>query len=63
VVFCYFPISFAAAPQNDILGITTADLKDSLRRCLAATPYFAYYATPLLIEKLLSTTGSAKVNR
>ncbi|KAK4512647.1 uncharacterized protein ATC70_003351 [Mucor velutinosus] len=59
VVFCYFPISFAA-PANDPFSITTEDLKDSLRRCLAATPYFAYYATPLLIEKLLSTTGSAK---
>ncbi|RCH85075.1 hypothetical protein CU098_001357, partial [Rhizopus stolonifer] len=59
VVFCYFPISFAA-PANDLLGITTKDLKDSLRRCFAATPYFAYYATPLLIEKLLTTKGSAK---
>lgn len=59
IVFCYFPISFVA-PSNDPFGITTDDLKDSLRRCLAATPYFAYYATPLLIEKLLSTTGSAK---
>lgn len=59
VVSCYFPISFAA-PANDPFGITTKDLKDSLRRCFASTPYFAYYATPLLIEKLLSTTGSAK---
>lgn len=59
VVSCYFPISFAT-PANDPFGITTKDLKDSLRRCLASTPYFAYYATPLLIEKLLSTTGSAK---
>ncbi|CEP09013.1 hypothetical protein [Parasitella parasitica] len=59
VVFCYFPISFIA-PTNDPFGITTQDLKDSLRRCLASTPYFAYYATPLLIEKLLLTTGSAK---
>lgn len=59
VVFCYFPISFAA-PASDSLGITTEDLKDNLRRCLASTPYFAYYATPLLIEKLLSTTGSVK---
>ncbi|KAI8639708.1 Dos2-interacting transcription regulator of RNA-Pol-II-domain-containing protein [Parasitella parasitica] len=59
VVFCYFPISFAA-PANDPFSITTQDLKESLRRCLASTPYFAYYATPLLIEKLLSTTGSAK---
>ena len=59
IVFCYFPISFAA-PTNDPFGITTEDLKDSLRRCLAATPYFAYYATPLLIEKLMTTVGSAK---
>ncbi|KAG0182839.1 hypothetical protein DFQ29_001779 [Apophysomyces sp. BC1021] len=59
VVFCYFPISFVP-PPNDPYKITTEDLKDSLRRCLAATPYFAYYATPLLIEKLLTTTGSAK---
>ncbi|KAI7902153.1 Dos2-interacting transcription regulator of RNA-Pol-II-domain-containing protein [Cokeromyces recurvatus] len=59
IVFCYFPISFSP-PPNDPFGITTRDLKESLRRCLAATPYFAYYATPLLIEKLLTTTGSAK---
>ncbi|KAG2233436.1 hypothetical protein INT48_008842 [Thamnidium elegans] len=59
IVFCYFPISFAAA-SNDPFGITTDDLKDSLRKCLACTPYFAYYATPLLIEKLMTTTGSAK---
>lgn len=59
IVFCYFPISFAAS-SNDPFGITTDDLKDSLRKCLACTPYFAYYATPLLIEKLMSTTGSAK---
>lgn len=65
IVFCYFPISFAATPpppsNNDpLFGITTEDLKHSLRRCLAATPYFAFYATPLLIEKLMTTTGSAK---
>jgi hypothetical protein len=59
IVFCYFPISFVA-PANDPFGITTEDLKGSLRRCLASTPYFAFYATPLLIEKLLTTTGSAK---
>ncbi|KAL0079570.1 Dos2-interacting transcription regulator of RNA-Pol-II-domain-containing protein [Phycomyces blakesleeanus] len=59
VLFCYFPISFNA-PINDPFSITTEDLKDSLRRCLAATPYFANYATPLLAEKLLNTTGSAK---
>ncbi|KAI8339448.1 Dos2-interacting transcription regulator of RNA-Pol-II-domain-containing protein [Chlamydoabsidia padenii] len=59
VVFCYFPISFTP-PSNDPLAITSEELKLSLRLCLAASPYFAYFATPLLIEKLLSSTGSAK---
>ncbi|ORX52005.1 hypothetical protein DM01DRAFT_1408461 [Hesseltinella vesiculosa] len=59
IVFCYFPISFSPSP-NDPLAITSDDLKLSLRQCLAATPYFAYYATPVLIEKLISTSGSAK---
>lgn len=58
IVFCYFPISFASSNNDD--PITTEDLKQSLRHCLASTPYFAYYATPLLIEKLMRTTGSAK---
>ncbi|EIE88712.1 hypothetical protein RO3G_13423 [Rhizopus delemar RA 99-880] len=60
IVFCYFPIHFIAPTNTDALEITTEDLKRSLRQCLAATPYFAYYSTPLLIEKLLTTTGSAK---
>ncbi|KAI7861938.1 RNAPII transcription regulator C-terminal-domain-containing protein [Spinellus fusiger] len=59
VLFCYFPIGFNAPPNNP-LEITTEDLKISLRRCLAATPYFANYATPLLMEKLITVTGSAK---
>ncbi|KAI8996815.1 Dos2-interacting transcription regulator of RNA-Pol-II-domain-containing protein [Pilobolus umbonatus] len=59
VVFCYFPISFTA-PAGDILGITSSELKESLRRCFAATPYFGYFATPLLIEKLMKSTGTAK---
>ncbi|KAI8089742.1 Dos2-interacting transcription regulator of RNA-Pol-II-domain-containing protein [Halteromyces radiatus] len=59
VVFCYFPISFTT-PPNDPLAITSDQLKHSLRLCLAASPYFAYFATPLLIEKLVSSSGSAK---
>ncbi|KAI8370563.1 Dos2-interacting transcription regulator of RNA-Pol-II-domain-containing protein [Radiomyces spectabilis] len=59
IVFCYFPIQFTP-PPNDPYGITTDDLKESLRRCLAATPYFANFATPLLIEKLVTWAGSAK---
>ena len=60
IIFCYFPIHFIAPTNTDTLEITTEDLKRSLRQCLAATPYFAYYSTPLLTEKLLTTTGSAK---
>ncbi|KAI8065438.1 Dos2-interacting transcription regulator of RNA-Pol-II-domain-containing protein [Gongronella butleri] len=59
IIFCYFPISFSP-PPNDPLAITSDELKLSLRRCLAATPYFAYYSTPVLIEKLLSSSGSVK---
>ncbi|KAI9492597.1 Dos2-interacting transcription regulator of RNA-Pol-II-domain-containing protein [Zychaea mexicana] len=58
-VFCYFPITFKP-PPNDPYQITTEDLKQSLRQCLASTPYFANFATPLLIDKLLTSTGSAK---
>ncbi|KAG2217168.1 hypothetical protein INT45_003592 [Circinella minor] len=58
-VFCYFPITFKP-PPNDPYHITTEDLKNSLRQCLASTPYFANFATPLLIDKLLTSTGSAK---
>ncbi|KAI7852597.1 Dos2-interacting transcription regulator of RNA-Pol-II-domain-containing protein [Circinella umbellata] len=58
-VFCYFPITFKP-PPNDPYQITTEDLKNSLRQCLASTPYFANFATPLLIDKLLTSTGSAK---
>ncbi|KAI9318364.1 Dos2-interacting transcription regulator of RNA-Pol-II-domain-containing protein [Dichotomocladium elegans] len=57
--FCYFPITFTP-PPNDPYGITTQQLKTALRECLSSTPYFANFATPLLIEKVIKTTGSAK---
>ncbi|KAI8061634.1 Dos2-interacting transcription regulator of RNA-Pol-II-domain-containing protein [Gongronella butleri] len=59
VTFCYFPITFKA-PPDDPYGITADDLKVSLRACLAATPLFAKFAVPLILEKLTSTSGSAK---
>lgn len=31
------------------------------REALGSTPYFANFATPLLIEKVMTATGSAKV--
>ncbi|KAJ3022175.1 mms19 nucleotide excision repair [Thoreauomyces humboldtii] len=59
IVFCYFPITFRP-PPDDVYGITADDLKLALRECIAATPLFAKYAMPLLIEKLASISGSAK---
>ncbi|ORX52808.1 ARM repeat-containing protein [Hesseltinella vesiculosa] len=59
VTFCYFPITFKA-PPDDPYGISADDLKTSLRSCLAATPHFAKFAVPLILEKLTSTSGSAK---
>ncbi|KAI8388489.1 RNAPII transcription regulator C-terminal-domain-containing protein [Radiomyces spectabilis] len=59
VTFCYFPITFKP-PPDDPYGITAEDLKVSLRKCLASTPLFAKFAVPLMLEKLSSTSGSAK---
>jgi len=60
VTFCYFPITFRP-PPDDPYGITSEHLKIGLRDCLSATPYFAKFALPLLLEKLSSSSGSAKV--
>ncbi|KAF9025985.1 hypothetical protein BGZ52_008024, partial [Haplosporangium bisporale] len=59
VTFCYFPITFRP-PPDDPYGITSEHLKVGLRDCLSATPYFAKFALPLLLEKLSSSSGSAK---
>ncbi|KAI9028306.1 Dos2-interacting transcription regulator of RNA-Pol-II-domain-containing protein [Phycomyces nitens] len=59
VTFCYFPITFKP-PPDDPYGITSDDLKTSLRQCIAATSHFAKFAVPLIMEKLSSTSGSAK---
>ena len=58
-VFCYFPITFRP-PPDDPYGITAQDLKSRLRGCIAATPYFAPYAFPQLIDKLDSLSPSVK---
>lgn len=56
----YFPITFRPNP-NDHIGITADDLKDRLRKCMAATTLFAPRAFPLLIEKLDDTVANVKV--
>lgn len=59
--FCYFPITFRPPPDNPY-GITSKDLKSNLRKCLASTPLFSKLGLPLLIQKMSTTSGSAKVN-
>ncbi|KAI8148945.1 Dos2-interacting transcription regulator of RNA-Pol-II-domain-containing protein [Fennellomyces sp. T-0311] len=59
VTFCYFPITFKP-PPDDPYGITADDLKQNLRQCISATGLFAKLAVPLILEKLSSTSGSAK---
>ncbi|KAI8637654.1 Dos2-interacting transcription regulator of RNA-Pol-II-domain-containing protein [Parasitella parasitica] len=59
VAFCYFPITFKP-PPDDPYGITAEDLKIGLRECISSTPLFAKFTLPLILEKLSSTSGSAK---
>ncbi|KAL4231335.1 mms19 nucleotide excision repair [Mactra antiquata] len=61
VVSCYFPIDFTP-PSNDPSGITQEDLILGLRKCLSASPKFAQYCLPLLMEKLTSDMKSAKID-
>ncbi|OCF43478.1 DNA repair/transcription protein MET18/MMS19 [Kwoniella heveanensis CBS 569] len=58
ITFCYFPISFRP-PPNDPYGITAEDLKLALRKCMAASPYFAKMALPLFLEKFSTSTGQS----
>ncbi|KAI8647563.1 RNAPII transcription regulator C-terminal-domain-containing protein [Parasitella parasitica] len=57
--FCYFPITFRPPPDNPY-GITAKDLKVNLRKCMASTPLFSELALPLLLQKMSTTSGSAK---
>ncbi|KAI9798854.1 MAG: hypothetical protein M1833_004357 [Piccolia ochrophora] len=58
-VFCYFPITFRP-PPDDPYGITAQDLKNRLRDCISASPYFAGHAFPALLDKLDSTSPNVK---
>jgi DNA repair/transcription protein MET18/MMS19 len=59
VCFCYFPITFRP-PPDDPYGVTADDLKAALREIVSFSPEFAPQAIPVLLEKLSSTTPSAK---
>ncbi|TKA83517.1 hypothetical protein B0A55_00499 [Friedmanniomyces simplex] len=58
-VFNYFPITFKP-PPDDPYGITSQDLKNRLRDCIAAISDFAPYAFPQLLDKLDSTSMNTK---
>ncbi|KZT59492.1 ARM repeat-containing protein [Calocera cornea HHB12733] len=61
ITFCYFPISWKP-PPGDPYGISTDDLRNSLRLCLSATPAFGPLAMPTFLEKLSATVGPTKID-
>ncbi|KAG6545229.1 hypothetical protein Mapa_013341 [Marchantia paleacea] len=60
IVSRYFPISFNTPP--DPRGITRDDLSSALLKVFTATPLFAPFCFPLLLEKLSSTLKTAKLD-
>ncbi|KAK9448975.1 Dos2-interacting transcription regulator of RNA-Pol-II-domain-containing protein [Limtongia smithiae] len=59
--FCYFPITFRP-PADDPYGITSDDLKTSLRASISSSALLAEYAFPSLIEKLASSSINSKID-
>ena len=62
VVACYFPIDFTPSAQEDVQDNLKEALTSGLRRCLTASPKFAKYCLPLILEKLQSDSNDAKVS-
>lgn len=61
VIACYFPVDFnSSAPEAQ--SVTREDLAYSLAPCLYATPEFAEYCIPLIIERLDSSLRLAKLD-
>ncbi|KAI4493219.1 hypothetical protein M0802_009507 [Mischocyttarus mexicanus] len=61
VISCYFPIDFN--PINaDMISITREDLAELLAPCLYATPDFAEFCLPLIMDKLSSDLKVAKLD-
>ncbi|GAB1605862.1 MMS19 nucleotide excision repair protein homolog [Argonauta hians] len=61
ITACYFPIDFQP-PADNPHGIEKKDLVISLRRCLAATPRFAEFVLPLLLDKLSSDIPDSRID-
>ncbi|KDR80617.1 hypothetical protein GALMADRAFT_240958 [Galerina marginata CBS 339.88] len=59
ILFCYFPITFRP-PPNDLYGISTENLRLSLRNCLNATPAFGPLAIPVFLEKISAGSRATK---
>ncbi|KAL3863332.1 hypothetical protein ACJMK2_005093, partial [Sinanodonta woodiana] len=55
-------LSLDLQPPNDPFGIKKEDLILGLRGCLSASPKFAEFCLPLLVEKLTSDIVSAKID-
>ncbi|WFD19690.1 hypothetical protein MCAP1_001926 [Malassezia caprae] len=61
VLFCYFPISFRA-PPDDPYGIAPDELKRALRAAVSASPALAPLGFPVLVEKMSASGGAARID-
>ncbi|GFS23737.1 MMS19 nucleotide excision repair protein homolog [Elysia marginata] len=61
ILGCYFPVDFVPPPNNPH-GITKEELVTALRKCFSATPQFAEFSLPLLLEKMTSDLQSARLD-
>lgn len=61
VISCYFPIDFNPI-NRDMVSITREDLAELLAPCLYATPEFAEFCLPLIMDKLSSDLKVAKLD-
>lgn len=60
-VACYFPIDFSP-PSDNPDSITKEQLVANLEECFAASPLFAKFCLPLLLEKLESNVSGSKAD-
>ena len=62
VISCYYPITFEAPPGDKFGGVTGDDLRAALGEAFCATPVFARFCMPLLLEKLRASAGNTKLD-
>jgi len=61
VVACYYPIDFSP-PAGLSTTVTRENLSTALLNAVTASPLFAQFCLPLLLEKLSSNSVSAKID-